>query len=257
MGEVSKIADIGKNAVEDGVEDFISAFLFRKMKSLTEPFKKDFEGDDEFNQAMQSFIMTLSMGLQTYAYSLIMNFIFERAGKIGGTLWTYIVAGELKKKLSDKLKASKFKGNKAFKTLSLVMGSDRTNERIAVAGLIQNNVKSFDNHKMHFQNQHQAHENRLDKMSMSASSLKNANEQSFLTIFTHKTMTGTWEPTTVDKRLYEKATGAKLSEVGKASWSNLYVELNKYNEFAKIVDDEVMNLATSLQMVLARSGLTK
>lgn len=254
---MSKIVDIGKNAVEDGVEDFISSFLFRRMQLLTKPFLKDFEGDDEFNQAMQSFIMTLSMGLQMYAYSLIMNFVFERSAKLVGTMWTYIVAGELKKKLSDKLKASKFKGNKAFKTLSLVMGSDRTSERISVAGLIQNNVNSFDNHKFHFQNQHQAHENRLDNMSRSASSLKNANENSFLTRFTHKTITGTWKNTTTDKRLYEKATGAKLSEVGDGSWTNLYVELNKYNEFAKTEADEVMNLATALKMVLSKSGIAR
>ena len=35
---MSKLADIGKNAVEDGVEDFVSAFLFRRMEKLTKPF---------------------------------------------------------------------------------------------------------------------------------------------------------------------------------------------------------------------------
>jgi hypothetical protein len=253
----TKLVDIGKNAVEDGVEDFISSFLFRRMQALTKPFLKDFEGDSEFDNAMQGFIQTLSMGLTLYAYTMIMNFFFERGIKITASLWTYIVAGTMKRKLIEKLKASKFKGNKAVKALTLIAGTDRTSDRIAVAGLIQNNVNSFDNHKMHFQNQHQAHENRLDKMSMSASNLKNSTEQSFLTRFTHKTITGTWANTTTDKRLYEKATGIKISESGSSSWSNLCVELNKYNEFSKTVDGEVMNLATLLQMVLARSGLTR
>ena len=31
----------------------------------------------------------------------------------------------------------------------------------------------------------------------------------------------------------------------------------KYNEFAKTVEGEVMNLATAVQMVLARSGITR
>ncbi len=253
----SKLADIGKNAVEDGVEDFISSFLFRRMQSLTKPFLKDFEGDSEFDQAMQSFIMTLSIGLQMYAYSLIMNFFFERGIKLTATMWTYIVAGTMKKRILDKLKKSNFKGKKLMKVASVVLGADRTSDRIAVAGLIQNNVNSFDNHKFHYQNQHQAHENRLDKMSASASSLKNANENSFLTRFTHKTLTGTWKNTTIDKRLYEKATGVKLSEVGEGSWSNLYSELNKYNEFSVTVDGEVMNLATALKMALSKSGIVR
>ena len=94
-------------------------------------------------------------------------------------------------------------------------------------------------------------------MSGSVSNLKNANENTILTRFTQKSLTGTWENNTIDKKLYEKATGAKLSETGAGSWSSLYVQLNKYNEFAKTVEGEVMNLATALQMVLARSGLTR
>lgn len=69
----SKLAGYWENAVEDGVEDFISSFLFQNAITH-KPFLKDFEGDSEFDQAMQSFIMTLSIGLQMYAYSLIMNF---------------------------------------------------------------------------------------------------------------------------------------------------------------------------------------
>lgn len=253
----SKLVDIGKNAVEDGVEDFISSFLFRRMQLLTKPFLKDFEGDSEFDQAMQSFIMTLSIGLQMYAYSLIMNFFFERGIKLTASMWTYIVAGAMKKRILDKLEKSKFKGKKLLRTVSMVLGADRTSDRIAVAGLIQNNVNSFDNHKFHFQNQHQKNEERMDRMSVSASSLKNANENSFLTRFTHKTLTGTWKNTNTDKRLYEKATGVKLSEVGEGSWSNLYSELNKYNEFSVTVDGEVMNLATALKMVLSKSGIVR
>lgn len=254
---MSKLLDIGKNAIEDGAEDFISSFLFRRMQALTKPFLKDFEGDSEFDQAMQSFIMTLSMGLQMYAYTMIMNFFFERGIKITASLWTYIVAGAMKKRILDKLKNSNFKGKKLLRTVSMVLGADRTSDRIAVAGLIQNNVNSFDKHKFHFQNQHQKNEDRMDRMASSATNLKNSSEQSFLTRFTHKTLTGTWKNTTTDKRLYEKATGNKLSEIGEGSWSNLYVELNKYNEFAITVDGEVMNLATALKMILSKSGIVR
>jgi hypothetical protein len=253
----SKLTDIGKSAVEDGVEDFISSFLFRRMQALTKPFLKDFEGDSEFDNAMQSFIQTLSMGLTLYAYTMIMNFFFERGVKITVSLWTYIVAGAMKKKLLDKLKASKLKGNKALKVLTLIAGTDRTSDRIAVAGLIQNNVNSFDKHKMHYQNQHQKIEDKMDTFAISSTNLKNSNEKSFLTRFTHKTLTGTWANTTIDKRIYEKATGIKLADSGEGSWSNLHIELNKYNEFAKTVDGEVTNLSTALKMVLSKSGMVR
>lgn len=253
----TKLTDIGKNAVEDGVEDFVSAFLFRRMQTLTKPFLKDFEGDTEFDEAMQSFIQTLSMGLTLYAYTKIMDFFFQRSVKLATALWTYIVAGALKKKIADKLKASKYKGNKAFKTLGLVMGTDRTSDRIAVAGLVKDNVNSFDAHKFHFQNQHLSMESKIDKMANTAGTLRNSTEKSILTRFTHKTFTGTWVNNNTDKKLYEKATGVKLSATGQGSWTNVYAQLNKYTEFAKTTNDEIINLSTSLQMVLSKSGLVR
>ncbi len=253
----SKLTDIGKNAIEDGVEDFVSAFLFRRMQKLTEPFKKDFQDDSEFDEAMQSFIQTLSMGITLYAYTKIMDFFFQRSTKLAAALWTYIVAGVMKNKIADKLKASKLKGNKAVKALSLVLGADRTSDRIAVAGLVKDNVNSFDNHKFHFQNQHIAMESKMDKMANTAGNLRNSTEKSILTRFTHKTFTGTWKNTSTDKKLYEKATGITLAETGDGSWTNVHTQLNKYTEFAKTTDDEIVNLSTSLQMVLSKSGLVR
>lgn len=252
-----KLTDIGKNAVEDGVEDFVSAVLFRRMNSITKPFLKDFEGDTEFDEAMQSFIQTLSMGLALYAYTRIMEFIFVRGSKLAGAFWTYIVAGVMKKKIADKLKASKFKGNKAVKALSLVMGADRTSDRIAVAGLMKDNVNSLDAHKFHFQNQQRSVDEKIDRMGFAASSLKNSTEKSILTRFTHKTFTGTWKNTSTDKKLYEKATGITLAETGDGSWTKVHTQLNKYTEFAKTTNDEIINLSTSLQMVLSKSGLVR
>lgn len=252
-----KLTDIGKNAVEDGVEDFVSAFLFRRMQKLTKPFLKDFEGDTEFDEAMQSFIQTLSMGIALYAYTKIMDFFFQRSVKLAGALWTYIVAGAMKKAVLDKLKASNFKGKKAFKAVSLVLGADRTSDRIAVAGLIKDNVNSFDAHKFHFQNQHLSMESKMDKMANTAGNLRNSTEKSILTRFTHKTFTGTWGNNNIDKKLYEKATGVKLSATGDGSWTKVHTQLNKYTEFAKTTNDEIINLSTSLQMVLSKSGLVR
>ncbi|MFY9090288.1 hypothetical protein [Arcobacter aquimarinus] len=252
-----KIKDVTKNAVEDGVEDFVNAFLFRRMQLLTKPFLKDFEGDSEFNEAMTSFINTLSMGLTLYAYTKIMDFFFQRGIKIAGSLWTYIVAGAMKKKALEKLKNSNFKGKKLLRTVSMVLGSDRTAERIEVAKMIQSNVNSFDSHKFHYQNQQTKLDEKLDNFSFSGTNLKNTAENSYITRFTHKTLTGTWENNNIDKKLYERATGHKLSETGSGSWSNLHIKLNKYNEFSKTVEGEVTNLATSMQMALSRTGLIR
>lgn len=75
---------------------------------------------------MNSFIDTLAMGLQMYAYSKLMDFFFERSTKVLTALWTYIVAGAMKKRLLDKLKKSNFKGKKLLYSFSTVLGSDRT-----------------------------------------------------------------------------------------------------------------------------------
>ena len=98
----------------------MSAFLFRRMEKLTKPFLKDFDSGSEFDEAMQSFIQTLAMGLQMYAYTMVMNFLFERGVKIGGALWTYIVAGALKKKIVDKIKDSSFNSWNAVPLILIV-----------------------------------------------------------------------------------------------------------------------------------------
>lgn len=250
----SNLADITKNSIEDGADDFVSAVIYRRMRILTEPFLKNFQSDSEFDEAMQSFIQTLSMGLTLYIYLKVMK-VLGFLGKQMLVLWSYIVAGNFKKALAEKIKQSKFKGNKAFKVLGLVAGTDRTSERIEVAKLIKSNIDTIDNHSMHFQNQYMAYEDKIDNFSISASNIKSSNEQSYLLRYTHKTLTGTWENTNIDRKLFERATGKAVAEQGLGSWASLYSELNKYTEFAKTVEGEITNNAKSIQMMLSRSGL--
>ena len=251
---MADIKDIGKNALEDGVEDFTQSFIYRRMQKLTKPFLKDFETGSEFDDAMQSFINTLSMGLALYAYTKVMHFFFQRGAKVFGALWTYIIAGAMKKKLVQKLKNSNFKGKKAFKTVGLMMGSDRTSDRIEIAKIAQDNVKSFDQHKMHYENQSQNASNNLDNFAQTGSFMKNGVDNSSFNMYTHKTFTGTWQNTNQDKKLFTKVTGKTLTELGLGSWSKIYLQLNKYTEFAKTVDNEVTNLATLYTKLLSRSG---
>ena len=45
-----------------------------------------------------------------------------------------------------------------------------------------------------------------------------------------------------------------VSSSGQGSWSKLHVELNKFTQFHKTTDDEVTNLATALNKILAMNG---
>lgn len=251
------IADIGKNAVEDGVEDFFQAYIFRRMESLSAPYKKEFESGSEFDEAMQSFISTLSMGASLYAYNKIMNFFFERGVKLFTVYWTYIVAGSFKRKIIEKLKNKNLKGQKLLRAVSTILGSDRTSDRIEVAKMMQDNVKSFDKHKFHFQNQQQSISNNLDTFTQTGATLKSNIDNSGLALFNLKSKNGTWENTTADKKLYTKITGKTLAESGSSSWSSLYSELNKFTEFYKNADNEIVNLTTAIGKISARAGAVK
>ena len=56
-------------------------------------------------------------------------------------------------------------------------------------------------------------------------------------------------------KLFEKVTGQKIVSSGAGSWASFYLELNKYTEFAKTVDGEILNLTGALNKAMSRSGL--
>ncbi len=251
---MQKLTDITKNSVEDGVEDFVSSFLFRRMRKLTEPFLKDFDSDSEFDQAMQSFITTLSMGLTLYAYMKIMKIITKMGARFVG-LWSYIVAGKIKKALSDKLSNSKTKGKKAFKLLSVVLGADRTAERIEISKMVNQNLNKLDDDIKHYENQYLNVESNINGLGSMTTGLKGSSTHDNLMRYTYKSRTGTWLNTNEDKKLFEKVTGQKIVSSGAGSWASFYLELNKYTEFAKTVDGEILNLTGALNKAMSRSGL--
>lgn len=248
------VKNVALSAFENGVEDGVQSFVYGRIKKITDPFLKKFEGDSEYDQAMQSFIQTLSMGMALYAYTKITKFFFERSIKIGTLLWSYIVAGKVKKRISDKLKASKFKGYKAVKTLSLMLDSDRTSDRIQIAKLIQTNVNQYDSHKFHFQNQYQAKETQIDNTMLPLSNFKQSYDQKSFNKFQDLTRRAAWKNTAEHKNIYELATGFKLSQTGEASWSKLYQELNKYTEFFITSEKDIINLQTAVMKLVSVKG---
>ncbi len=252
---MTKIKDVVGNSIEDSVEDFLQSFVFKEINEISKPYKDKYNKDDSYTgEFVTNFLNVLTMGFSLYVFNKLQSIFFTRLPKIFGFIWSYIIAGKMKKNLYNRLKNSKIKGNKAFKIISLISGTDRTAERIEISKIIQDNVKQYDVHKMHLENQYFKTQKHIDDVSLKSVGLKESLDKNSMNLLLHKTRTGTWKNTKQDKKLYEKATGMKISESGNMSWSNMYQELNNYTDFAKTVDDKIVNLATALNKILARTG---
>lgn len=254
---MSKITSVGKNALEDGVEDYFNALIYRRMRKFTQPFLKDYDGDSEFDEAMQSFIGTLSSGLALYAFTKVTSFFFSRGQKLGAVLWTFIVSGKIKKRIFDKIKGSKYSGNKLLKVSKLMLGADRTSDRIEISKMIQSNVDSYDKHKFHYQDQHQKSEKMINDFTLTGASLKNNVDSEQMELVLFKTKNALWKNTKKDKKLFEKSTGVTLSESGEGSWTNMHKQLNSMTDLFFTLEGEAHNLASVLMKVLAKSGAVR
>ncbi len=252
---MQSLGNILGNSVEDGIDDFVSSFLFRKMREYTEPVKKDFESDSDFDGAVQNFITTLSMGLTLYAYMHIMEYI-RKAGTRFTMLWAYIVAGKMKEKIK-KLKPTSKIGKKGLRLATAVIGADKTGERIQVAKIINDNLNHIDNKIYQDKNIRMNMENRLLDMGGKASQIKGVSSQENFNLYLHKTKTSTWLNTNADKKLFERVTGEKITDSSAESWSKLVEKLNQYSEFAKNSEGQIFNLTEALLKVVNRSGVVK
>lgn len=248
------LGNVGKFAIEDAVEDFLQSFWYKRVNEVTKPLKDKYKGESELDEFMQNFISTLSSGLIIYAFSKTSAFFFDRGIKLSTYLWTYIIAGKMKKKLLEKLKKSKFKGTKAFRTVALVLDTDRTSDRIEVAKMVQENVKSYDNHKFHYQNQYQKESSKVDSLANGVAGYKGSVSTSNMTLFMDLTSRGAWLNTTEHKKIYEMATGTKLKNSGNTSWSVRYEELNKHTQFHKTVNGDIENLTTAINKLVGAKG---
>lgn len=244
---------IAQSALEDGVEDYISTVFYKQVKDITEPLKKNFNNDTAFDEAMQSFIQTLAVGLQMYAMNKVMTFFFDRGASYLASMYSFIIAGKLKKALRNKLKNSRFKGLKAFKTLGKVVDLDKTSERIEIMKIVQSNVDSYDKHKFHHENMNNNIQSRLDNITNSVSNYKGSKDVKTMNLFNDLTSRGAWENTRFHKDIYEKSTGYNLKERGLV-WSNVYEELNKYTQYHRTVENKVENLSDSINRLVMAKG---
>lgn len=250
------VGNIVGNSIEDASQDFVQAYVNQRVQSITKPLMDKYDSGSPYDDAMQTLIGGLVSGGTMYFYNKA-SYVIDRALSLVGMSWLYISSGDMKKKITDKLKASKFKGNKAFKVAGLVAGTDRTAERIEVVKLANQHVNSFDSYKYHNENLHQRASHNLDRVSQTAINVKSNDMTSSLALFNQKTRMGKWTNTNEDRKLYIKVTGATLTEQGLTSWSNMYQELNKFTDFYKNVDNEVVNLTQAIGKITARAGSTK
>lgn len=248
-----KISDIGYNALEDSTEDAFSMVLNERLRHFAKPFIDKYMGDTVTDEFMRNFINTFLMGCIIYGM-MKFQIIFERIAKVLFAQYAYVVFGNVKNKILNKLKNSSLRGKRGFKVLESVLGADKTSDRIGMMSLVNDNVNAFDKHKMHYENQYQSGNSNVDNFTGQMATHKAVSDNKSVTLFTDLSFRGAWQNTMEHKRIYEKATGFKVAQTGQGSWSSLYSKLNEFTQFHKTVDGIVISQATLMAKNLNANG---
>lgn len=246
----NKITDVGGNTLEDFTDDFTTTVVMRQAKKVFDPLQKQFEGSDSaFDQAMQSALMTLQMGVSMYALNYVNSRLLPALLKRAGFLFSYFIGSKIAKGVKGKVKGFKY-----AKSVSHVLNvfSDTDDNRARILGSASDLAMHHENLVM--SERKIANDSRigLDKTFMGAQA---AFSGKALTLYTEKTKTGTWTKSKQDRKLYEKATGAPLP--AGVSWSKMVEKLNGFQEFAKTSEDEIVNLAQVEFDRMASDGISK
>ena len=233
---MNNLTSVGGNAFEDFTDDFTTTVVMRQAKKVFDPLKKNFEGSDSaFDEAMQSAVMTLQMGVSMYAVNAVTSRLVPALLKRAELLFTYFIGGKIAKGVSGRMKKFKYAKN-VSKALNIFTDSD--DNRARVLGSASDLVSHLD--RMELQERKIANDSRIG-MEKTFTGAKTTYDQKALTLYTEKTKTGTWLKSKQDRKVYEKATGAPLP--AGVSWSKMVEKLNSFQEFAKTSENEIVNLA--------------
>jgi hypothetical protein len=252
---MQSITNVFSNSLEDTTDDFISTYLFSEMRELTKPLINNGGDLTIVDEAKNNFITSISMGLTLWAYVNIMNYITKLATR-SALMWGYIVTGKLKQKIAT-LKTKNLKGKKALSMLGAVIGTDKTLERIEVMKLANNNINQVDKEIQNHKTNKLMIEQKFSTLGASASSIKGVSTQENFNLYLHKTKTSSWKNTAIDKKLFEKVTGEKISTSSTTGWNDLVSELNNYTEFAKDSENKIFNLTEAILKIVNRSNIAK
>jgi hypothetical protein len=248
-----QMKDIGFNALEDSTEDAFSMLLNEKIRHFAKPFIDKYQGDTITDEFMRNFINTFIMGCIIYGMTKF-NIIFERIAKVVFAQYTYIIFGNIKGKILERLKNSNLKGKRGFKILESVLGADKTQDRIGMMSLVNDNINAYDKNKLHYENQYALNNSNVDSFTAQMASHKAISESKAVTLFTDLSFRGAWQNTAEHKRIYEKATGVKVVQTGQGSWSTLYAKLNEFTQFHKTIDGLIVSQATLMAKNLNANG---
>jgi hypothetical protein len=260
----SKVTQIASNTSEDFIDEAVSGYTYHYTKQAFEPLLNKIAGGNEdsiLREALEGSIMTLQFGIMNAVIMSVTEYAFAKIAT-GATITiaflkgTY-VAQKAKNIIAGALSGIPFVGKgagEAVKATAGFLSSDR--QLIAqMANSSSNNMASLVSQER--QNQimiRKAQHDYADNVTANAIKLKSNGDNKYLTIFTHKTMTGTWMNATEDRRIYEKATNTKVQQSGTATWSVLHEKLNSFSSFARTAEGVVLNEVTATLKLLEKAG---
>lgn len=252
---MQSLPSVFTNSLEDSTDDLISTYLFSEQRKITDSLinhKGDLTLVEEFKN---NFITQTIMGLTLYAYMFIMS-IIEKYIVRSAIEWGYIVSGKLKKKIQD-LKVKNIKGKKALNLLGAVIGSDKTRERIEIVKLANSNMNRIDIELQNNKTNKIAVEQKMLSIGATSAQIKGVSSKEDFNLYLHKLKTSTWNKTATDKKLFEKITGEKITNVSTVSWGDLVDNLNQLSEFAKDSENKIYNLTEAILKVINRANIAK
>lgn len=260
----SKVSQIASNTSEDFIDEAVSGYTYHYTKQAFEPLlNKIADGNEDsiLREALEGSIMTLQFGIMNAVIMTVTEYAFVKLATTSALILAFLkgsyVAQKVKNVVAGVIGAIPIVGRgfgEAVKATGGFLSADR--QIIAQMGnSTSNNMTSLVSQER--QNQimiRQAQHNYADHISASAIKLKQNGDNKYLTIFTHKTMTGTWLNSAEDKRIYEKATNTKVAQSGTATWSVLSEKLNKFSSFAKTAEGAILNEVTATLKLLEKAG---
>lgn len=253
---MQSLPNVFGNSIEDTTDDFISTLLFSEMREITKPLLNNNGDLSLVDEAKNNFITQVSMGLTLWAYTNIMQLLAKMVAR-SAIAWGYIVTGKLKNKIAQ-LKTKNIKGKKALNLLGAVIGSDKTLERIEVIKIANANLNHIDKEMQNHKINKIAIEQKMATYGATSAQIKGISSQENFNLYIHKTKTSTWSKTATDKKLFEKITGEKISNITPTIlWGDLVDTLNQYSEFAKDSENKIFNLTEAILKIINRANIAK
>lgn len=262
----NKITGIVSNSGEDFVDELSSSIVYKQSEQLFAPIVKKLEDEGGVvNEALAGAVNTLRFGIMNYVIITVSEYALTKATLVSGAIFTYLKATNVAKRTKDLLSSAvsviPFVGKAGEKAVNATVGFiTKDRELIAKMGMdTSNNISTVISQERQTQVMiKQSQFKREDNTMNQAVSIRNKSRDSNISYFTHKTMTGTWNYTQANKKLYELATGQDFSKTIGLNWTQKFVDqLNSYSEFAKTSSGEIVNLSKATIDLINTIGYQK